>query len=258
MPDQQLVFTALPGIPLIEPGDDLVPIILQGITDAGLELMDGDILVLAQKIVSKSENRLVNLDRVEPSPRALALAAETDKDPRLIQVILSESREIMRTRKSLIIVLHKQGFICANAGVDHSNVRGPGGAPGEWVLRLPEDPDRSAREIMRRIGEATRATIGVLIIDSHGRAWRIGTSGVTIGIAGVPAVADLRGQPDLFGDLLQVTVVGVADELAAGASLLMGQANEARPVIHVRGFPYPLKSSNLHDLIRPEEEDLFR
>lgn len=254
----RLTLTALPGIPLVEPGDDLAALILSALHRTGTSLSDGDVLVVAQKIVSKAEGRLINLETVEPSQPAIDLAHETQKDPRLVEVILGESKRVLRTRPGLIIVEHRLGFVCANAGVDHSNVRGAHGEPGEWVLMLPLDPDRSAHELRERILREAGVGIGVLVIDSHGRAWRIGTVGVAIGVAGFPAVLDLRGHPDLFGDLLQVTQVGLADELAAGASMVMGQADEGLPVIHVRGLPYGLREGSLRELLRAAEDDLFR
>jgi len=249
----QLCLTALPGLPLIGPGDDLPGLILQALARAGLSLLDGDVLVVAQKVVSKAEGRQVELDRVQPSPQALQLARETEKDPRLVQVILSESKEVLRARPGLIVVEHRLGFVCANAGVDHSNVEGEG-----VVLMLPLDPDASARRLRADLERVSHARLGVLIVDSHGRAWRTGTVGVAIGVAGLPALLDLRGRPDLFGELLMSTQVGLADELAAAASALMGQADEGRPVIHMRGLPYPLREGSLAELLRPRSEDLFR
>jgi coenzyme F420-0:L-glutamate ligase / coenzyme F420-1:gamma-L-glutamate ligase len=254
----QLSLTALPGLPLVEPGDDLAALILMALQRTGLALADGDVLIVAQKVVSKAEGRLVDLKAVDPSGAAIELGNQTQKDPRLVEVILGESKQVLRTRPGLIIVEHRLGFVCANAGVDHSNVRGPGGTPGEWVLMLPLDPDGSAQHLCDSLRQKTGAQIGVLIIDSHGRAWRMGTVGVAIGVAGFPAVLDLRGHPDLFGDLLQVTQVGLADELAAGASLVMGQADEGLPVVHARGLPYTLRDGSLNELLRPKEDDLFR
>jgi coenzyme F420-0:L-glutamate ligase/coenzyme F420-1:gamma-L-glutamate ligase len=254
----QLSLTALPDLPLVEPGDDLAALILTALRQTGLTLADGDVLIVAQKVVSKAEGRLVDLKAVDPSEAAIELANQTQKDPRLVEVILGESKQVLRTRPGLIIVEHRLGFVCANAGVDHSNVRGPGGAPGEWVLMLPLDPDRTAQRLCESLRSRTGAGIGILIIDSHGRAWRMGTVGVAIGVAGFPAVLDLRGHPDLFGDLLQVTQVGLADELAAGASLVMGQADEGLPVVHARGLPYTLRDGSLNELLRPKEDDLFR
>ena len=257
-----LTLTPLPGIPLVQPGDDLTELIWASCKRANITLQDGDILVLAQKIVSKAEGRLVNLADVTPSPAAQELAAASEKDPRLCELILRESNEVLRTRPGLVIVEHKLGFVCANAGIDHSNVSPPpvGKGPGveEWYLLLPEDPDASADRIRAALEAISGARLGVLTIDSHGRAWREGTVGVTIGLSGLPAVMDERGWHDLFGYELRVTVVGVADELAAAASLMMGQAAEGTPVVHARGFPYPLAEGRLGDLLRPREKDLFR
>lgn len=258
-----LTLTPIPGIPLIRPGDDLAMIILDALHTSGLEVQDGDIFVLAQKIVSKSEGRLVNLATVVPSQRAMDLAASTEKDPRLLELVLQESSSVLRTRPGTIIVEHRLGFVCANAGIDHSNVAGEGrlaagGAVEEWVLLLPENPDHSASAVRKRLEVASGKRLGVMIIDSHGRAWRMGTVGVAIGLSGLPGLADLRGWPDLFGYTLRITQVGAADELAAAASLVMGQAAEGTPVVHVRGFPFPLREGALSELIRPREQDLFR
>ncbi len=253
-----LTLTPLPGLPHIQKGDDLVSIIVKALDRAGLDLQAGDILVLAQKIVSKAEGRQVNLADIVPSPEAQRLAVQTDKDPRLVELNLSESSEVLRVRKGTIIVEHRLGFICANAGIDHSNVAGEGDESGEWVLLLPKDPDSSARELRRRFEDISGLQIGVMIINSHGRAWRIGTVGVAIGLAGVPGVEDLRGTVDLFGYTLRNTEVGVADELAAAASLVMGQAAEGTPVVHARGFSYLLRESSLREVLRPKDQDLFR
>jgi coenzyme F420-0:L-glutamate ligase/coenzyme F420-1:gamma-L-glutamate ligase len=253
-----LTLTSLPGIPMIQPDDDLSAILIESLRQAEIQLQDGDVLVLAQKIVSKAEGRLVNLETIRPSPQALELAQQSAKDPRLAEVILRESNAILRVRPGTIIVEHRLGFICASAGVDHSNVETASGNAGDWVLLLPRDPDASARSIRNRLQDASGARIGVLIIDSHGRAWRLGTVGITIGIAGMPGLVDLRGKPDLFDFHLQITQVGAADELAAAASLVMGQAAEGIPAVHVRGFPYPLREASLNELLRPKGEDLFR
>lgn len=253
-----LILTPLAGIPLIQPGDDLVAIIIQAVQRAEKILQDGDILVLAQKIVSKAEGRLVNLATVEPSVRALQLAQQCGKDPRLVELNLQESNAVLRVRLGTMIVEHRLGFVCANAGIDHSNVAGEGNEAEEWVLLLPENPDASAQEIRKKLEDASGVKLGVMIIDSHGRAWRLGIIGVAIGLAGVPGLEDLRGKKDLFGYTLRITEVGVADELAAAASLVMGQADEMTPVVHVRGFNYPLRESSLKELLRPKEQDLFR
>lgn len=253
-----LTLVPLSGIPIIRQGDNLADIVLNSIQESNIALEDHDILVFAQKIVSKAEGRTINLASVTPSQRALELAQQTEKDPRLVELILRESNEILRTRLGTIIVEHKLGFVCANAGIDHSNVAGMGNTAEEWVLLLPAEPDRAAEMIRQKIESKTSKQVGVLIIDSHGRAWRNGTVGVAIGIAGLPGLQDLRGKPDLFGFTLRITQVGVADELAAAASLVMGQAAEGTPVIHVRGFPYSLREGSLKELIRPKEQDLFR
>lgn len=253
-----LTLTPLPNIPLIQPGDDLAGLILSSLKQADITLQDGDILVLAQKIVSKVENRLVDLATITPTPAALELAEKTGKDPRLVELVLRESNEVLRTRPGSVVVEHKLGFVCANAGIDHSNVAGDGNQAEEWVLLLPENPDQSAAEIRAALESVSGKRIGVLIIDSHGRAWRLGTVGVAIGLSGLPGLVDERGWTDLFGYTLQITVVGVADELAAAASLVMGQAAEGTPVVHVRGFPYPLRDGSLKEMLRPKEQDMFR
>jgi coenzyme F420-0:L-glutamate ligase / coenzyme F420-1:gamma-L-glutamate ligase len=253
-----VLVTSLQGIPLIRQGDNLADIVLKSLPENHLALEDNDIFVVAQKIVSKTEGRAINLVGITPSQRAIELATQTEKDPRLVELILQESNEVVRTRPGTIVVEHKLGFVCANAGIDHSNVAGAGDAAEEWVLLLPAQPDLSAEMIRREIQSKSGRQVGVLIIDSHGRAWRNGTVGVAIGIAGLPGLHDLRGQTDLFGFTLRITQVGVADELAAAASLMMGQAAEGTPIVHVRGFPYPGRESSLKELIRPKEQDLFR
>ena len=249
----QMTLTALPGIPLVKPGDDLAGFILAAAGRMDLTFESGDLLVVAQKVVSKAEGRQVDLTQITPSAEAVELAGRAEKDPRLVEVILSEAKQVLRIRPGVIIVEHRLGFVCANAGVDHSNVEGE-----DVVLMLPEDPEQSANRLRRALEQVSGARLGVLIIDSHGRAWRMGTEGVAIGLSGLQALMDLRGWPDLFGDPLQVTQVGVADEVAAAASLLMGQAAEGRPVVHLRGMPYPLREGSIQELLRPKEEDLFR
>lgn len=247
---------ALPGIPMVRPRDDLAALIAAGFARAGEAAAPGDVLVVAQKIVSKSEGRYADLATVEPGDRALELAALTGKDPRLVELILSESRRVVRHRPNVIIVEHRLGFVMANAGIDSSNVE-PSDAD-ERVLLLPVDPDGSAR----RLREALRAQLGVacavIVNDSVGRAWRIGTVGLALGAAGLPSLLDLRGRDDLFGRPLEVTQVALADELAAAASLLQGEADEGMPVVVVRGLS-PAGSGNAGAaLIRDEADDLFR
>ena len=253
-----LVLTSLIGIPEIKAGNDLGRVIADALKSNEVFLEDGDIIVIAQKIVSKAEGRLFNLTTVQLSEKAKEIAAYVEKRPELVELILQESNEVLRTRPGTIIVEHKSGFVCANAGIDHSNVKGNWGEPEDWVLLLPENADDSAVRIRNGIEAITSKKIGVMIIDSHGRAWRMGTIGMTIGLAGVPALVDLRGQPDLYDYKLRVTVVAAADELAAGTSLLMGQAAEGTPVVHVRGFPYALRESTSQELVRSKSYDMFR
>ncbi|HZB93619.1 MAG TPA: coenzyme F420-0:L-glutamate ligase [Stellaceae bacterium] len=251
-----LTLTALEGLPTIAAGADLAALIAAAASRSGIGLRSGDVLVVAQKIVSKAEGRRVSLAAVTPSPRARELAPVVDKDPRLVELILQESAEVLRARPGVIIVVHRLGFVLANAGIDASNVESEAG--DEAVLLLPADPDRSAEALRRRLAVLTGAELGIVINDSFGRAWRLGTVGTAIGVAGLPALIDLRGTPDRTGRALRVTEIGAADELAAAASLLMGQAGEGRPVIHVRGFPYPPRQGKAGELLRPAALDLFR
>jgi coenzyme F420-0:L-glutamate ligase/coenzyme F420-1:gamma-L-glutamate ligase len=254
--DHQLVLTALSGIPTIRTGADLAAIILRSAALSGVEFRDDEIIVIAQKIISKAEGRFARLRDVTPSPRAKELATEVAKDPRLIELILGESTRLVRWRPGVIIVAHRLGLVMANAGIDASNVEA--GDDEEVVLLLPEDPDASAARLRESLRLAAGVDLGIIINDSFGRAWRRGTIGTAIGVAGLPGLVDLRGQPDRTGRPLQVTDVGVADEVAAAASLLMGQAAENRPVVHVRGFPYARREGSGAELIRPEDQDLFR
>jgi coenzyme F420-0:L-glutamate ligase/coenzyme F420-1:gamma-L-glutamate ligase len=254
----QVVLTALPGLPLVQVGDDLGALILAGLARAGLTLASGDVIAIAQKIISKAQGRLVKLADVTPSGRALELATVTGKDPQFVEVVLSESREVLRARPNTLIVEHRLGFVCANAGVDRSNVAPHGEGFDEYLLLLPTDPDGTAQQLREYFRAATASDVALIINDSHGRAWRNGTVGVALGVAGFPALLDMRGHPDLFDYALQVTQIGLADELAAAASLLMGQADEGRPVIHIRGVPYPFREGTARELIREKELDLFR
>jgi coenzyme F420-0:L-glutamate ligase / coenzyme F420-1:gamma-L-glutamate ligase len=247
---------ALKGLPLIKAGDDLVELIASSLKQNGVEPRAQDVLVVAQEIVSKAEGRMVDLATIKPSAQAIALAANVDKDPRLVEAILSESVRVVRARGSVLIVEHRLGFIMANAGVDQSNV-GPGDGT-QRVLLLPEHPDRSAAALRDGLAALTGTDLAVVINDSFGRAWRQGTAGVAIGVAGLPALIDLRGRPDLFGRTLEVSVIGFADEVAAAASLVMGQADEAAPVVLIRGLRWSAPESTAASLIRPSNEDLFR
>lgn len=253
---QQLVATAVTHIPHVQPGDDLAALVLAGVDAAGLRLQAGDVLVVAQKIVSKAEGRFVRLDEVTPSGRARRVAAETAKDPRLVELILRESTRVSRMKKGVLIVTHRLGFTSANAGIDRSNVRGD--QTGETVLLLPEDPDASAEELRQRLTAESGVSLGVVISDSHGRPFRLGTVGVAIGVAGAPALWDRRGERDLYGYTLEHTEVGVADEIAAAAGLLMGQAAEGVPIVHLRGLRFSASPGRARDLVRPEHLDLYR
>jgi coenzyme F420-0:L-glutamate ligase / coenzyme F420-1:gamma-L-glutamate ligase len=240
---------------MVRPGDSVADLISDRVhTIGGLE--PGDVVVIAQKIVSKAEGRLVRLDDVEPSDRARTLAKQTEKDVRLVELILQESNEVLRARPGLLIVEDTRGFVCANAGVDRSNIEQTG--MGEEVALLPIDPDASARAIRERIASRTGVAVGVIINDSHGRAWREGTVGVAIGLAGVPGVWDRRGERDLTGYELQHTAIGIADEIAAAASLLMGPAAEGIPVVVVRGLALPQRDGSAREIQRPRERDQFR
>jgi len=247
---------AVPGLPLIKPGDDLGTLIAGGLAQGSLQLRAQDVIVVAQKIVSKAEGRSVELATVKPSPRALALAQEVQKDPRLVELILSESVRVVRSRPNVLIVEHRLGFVMANAGIDQSNVGPTDGV--ERALLLPVDPDATAEKLRSELSARYGVPLAVVITDSFGRAWRRGTAGVAIGAAGLPALLDLRGNPDLFGRTLQVSISGFADEIASAASLVMGQGDEAQPVVLVRGLGWKAPANPAHELIRPESEDMFR
>lgn len=249
-----LTIHPLPGVPLVAPGDDLAAVVLDAIAASGLSCTDGDVIVLAQKIVSKAEGRLVRLDSIMPSPRARDLAQQCRKDPRLVELILSESTEVMRVRPGVLIVRHRLGLVLANAGIDQSNIDHE---QGEAALLLPQDPDASAAALRKRIAALTGTAPAIVIIDSLGRAWRMGTCGVAIGVAGLPALLDLRGRADIHGRALQTSELGLADEVAAAASLVMGQAGEAIPAVLVRGLAARGTPGCAADLVRPQALDLF-
>ena len=249
---------ALPGIPDIKPGDDLVQILCTALEKGGLQLEDGDILVIAHKIVSKAENCIVRMADVEPSAEAQHIASEISKDPRKVEVILGESKRVVRAvsrpqqTEGTLIAEHRLGFICANAAVDESNV----GEKGSLIL-LPGDPDRSAREICNSLQQAFGVRIGVVITDTFGRPWRMGLVNVAVGLAQVPALVDLIGDHDAYGRPLTVTTPALSDELAAASGLLMSK-NGKMPALLFRGLDWESKRSSARDLIRPQQEDLFR
>jgi coenzyme F420-0:L-glutamate ligase/coenzyme F420-1:gamma-L-glutamate ligase len=245
---------AVAGLPLVAAGADLAALVEDAILNSPIRLAPNDIIVVAQKIVSKAEGRTIRLDSVKPGRRARALARATGKDARLVELILGESRKVRRSRPNLIIVEHRLGYVMANAGIDQSNV----GPDGELALLLPRDPDASAQALRARWIERFGIDLGVVINDSFGRPFRRGTVGVALGAAGIPTLLDQRGRPDLFGRPLQTTQIGLADEVAAAASLVMGQADEARPVVVVRGLRVVAPAATAAELIRPDAEDLFR
>jgi coenzyme F420-0:L-glutamate ligase/coenzyme F420-1:gamma-L-glutamate ligase len=251
----RVTLIAVPDIPEVRPGDDLAGLLVQALAQSDLALQPGDVLAVAQKIVSKAENRFQRLSEVSPGEEALRVAAETGKDPRLVDVILRQSREISRLKQGVLIVRHRLGFVSANAGIDRSNI---GADDEDVVLLLPEAPDESAAALRRALHERLGVEVGVVITDSHGRPHRMGTVGVAIGVAGLPALWDRRGEPDRSGRILQHTDVGVADEIAAAAGLLMGQAAEGNPVVIVRGLHLPEQSGQASDLYRPLAADLYR
>lgn len=253
---RQMQLTALPGIPHIEPGDDLSAIILAALERAKIQLEHNDVLVLAQKIVSKAENRYAYLNAIEPSDRAITLGALAEKDPRIVELILRESVEVLRVRKGAIIVEHRNGYVHAHAGIDQSNIQSQPDNPR--VLLLPENPDASAENLRNRLRENAGASVAIIINDSAGRAWRNGVIGFALGSAGMLPLETRIGTPDLFGRPLEITEIAVADELAAAASFLMGQAAESAPVILIRGAKFTPAETGSKTLIRARDKDLFR
>ena len=255
MPDC-LTLLALEGVPMVRPNDDLAAIVDDAIAAIGETLDDGDIIVVAQKVVSKAEGRIVDLRDIVPSDQAITLAKSVEKDPRHVEVILRESRAVVREKPGVLIVENNLGLIMANAGVDHSNVESD--APDETVLLLPADPDASAEQLRQGLAARMGASVGVIVNDSVGRPWRVGTTGLAIGVAGLPAVVDLRGDTDLYGRELRVSEQAVADELAAAASLLQGQGAEGKPVVLIRGFTSDAPKQPATAALRPAEQDMFR
>ena len=253
---RQLNIFALEKIPLIIPGDNLAKIIFNALKKSKLVIQDGDVFVIAQKIVSKAENRYVTLSEILPSKKASVLAQKTDKDPRLVELILRESKKVVRFRKGVIVVENKLGFIHANAGIDRSNIESDSLNPR--VLLLPKNPDLSAQQLQKELSKFLRKKVGVIINDSTGRAWRNGIVGIAIGCSGVSVLSDLRGKKDLYGRTLEVTEVGIADELASSASILMGQSNEGLPVVIIQGLKLSNDKRGSKALLRLAKDDLFR
>jgi coenzyme F420-0:L-glutamate ligase/coenzyme F420-1:gamma-L-glutamate ligase len=250
---------AVPGVPLVGPGADLPAILAHALSSSGIRLASGDVLVVSSKLLSRAEGRFVELPKVVPSPRALDLAERVGKDARLMELILRESSAVSRATRGVLVVRHRLGFIVANAGIDASNAVPPGSAAdsGPWVLLLPEAPDASAAAIRARLESESHASIGVVVSDSFGRPFRLGTVGAAIGVSGLPPLWDRRGEPDLFGRLLEQTVTALSDQVAAAADLVAGQAAEGRPLVLVRGLTFDPSKEGAQTLTRSPEEDLY-
>ena len=253
--NNKLEVIALNNVPSIKENDDIAKIIIDNSKEDNLEIQKNDIVVIAQKIISKSEGRLIDLQTVFASDQAKEMAKQASKDARLVELIIQESNEIIRIQNGVIIVEHNLGHILANAGIDQSNIENGDG----HVLLLPKNPSKSADQIRRDLELSLGVKVGVIITDSMGRAWRLGTTGHAIGSSGVKTIIDLRGKSkDLFGRELKTTVIGFADQIASAAALVTGESNEGKPVAIVRGIDMPSDSDNVNDLIRPKKEDLFR
>jgi coenzyme F420-0:L-glutamate ligase/coenzyme F420-1:gamma-L-glutamate ligase len=250
---------AVPGLPLVGRGDDVPALVWSALVAAGMSLADGDVLVVTSKLLSRAEGRFVELPRVEPSARAIELGREIGKDARAVELILRESSALSRRAPGVLVVRHRLGFVVANAGVDASNAAPPDAGPdsGPWALLLPEAPDASAAAIRARVERESGAHVGVVITDSFGRPFRLGTVGVAIGVAGLPPLWDRRGEPDLFGRALESTVTALADQVAAVADLVAGQAAERRPLVLVRGLRFDPVDQGAGALLRKPEEDLY-
>ncbi|MDH3200915.1 MAG: coenzyme F420-0:L-glutamate ligase [Myxococcales bacterium] len=255
----EILVRAIPGVPTVDRGDDLVTLIIASLERANVGLRDGDVLVIASKIISRAEDCFVDLSTIEPSKDAKALGAEVDKDPHLVELILRESESISRKRKGALIVRHRLGFVSANAGIDASNAA-PADAPahsGPWVLTLPRNPDATARKLHADLAARYSADVGVIVTDSWGRPFRAGTVGFAIGSSGIPPIWDRRGATDRHGRKLEATATAVADAVAAAADLVAGQADEGRPVILVRGLRFKSSAESSHALLRDQENDLY-
>jgi coenzyme F420-0:L-glutamate ligase/coenzyme F420-1:gamma-L-glutamate ligase len=250
---------AVPGVPIVERGCDVPAMLSRVLADAGIMLVDGDVVVVTSKILSRAEGRFVDLTSVEPSANAVDLARRVDKDPRLVELILRESSAVSRQARGVVVVRHRLGFVVANAAIDASNAMPLGALPGSgpWALLPPEAPDASAAAIRARLEAGSRAHIGVVVSDSFGRPFRLGSVGVAIGISGLPPLWDQRGEPDLFGRALEQTITALGDQVAAVADLVAGQAAEARPVVLVRGLRFDQSERGATALLRRAEEDLY-
>lgn len=257
--DEALQLRALPGMPIVQVGDDLAGLIVDGLRRAEIEPRAGDVLVVTSKIVSRSTGRFVDLSTVVPSSEATDVAREVNRDSRLVELVLRESTAISRKKREVLITRHRLGFVSANAGIDCSNARpvGADAGSGPWALLLPENPDAEALKLRRSLQQRTGIDLAVVLSDSHGRPFRLGTVGCAIGVSGLPSQWDRRGDPDLFGAELQTTITALADQVAAAADLVAGQANEGRCVVHVRGLSFEATDSAASDLVRPVDQDLY-
>ena len=255
----RLEVTAVPGLPLVGRGDDVPALVAEALATAGIAVADGDVLVVTSKLLSRAEGRFCDLTRVEPSPRALELGQAVGKDPRVVELILRESAGVSRQARGVLVVRHRLGFVVANAGIDASNAVPPDAPAGSgpWALLLPLAPDSSAAAIRARVEAASGVKVGVVITDSFGRPFRVGTVGVAIGVAGLPPLWDRRGEPDLFGRALENTITALADQVAAVADLVAGQAAERRPLVLVRGLRFEPSTEGADALLRKPEEDLY-
>jgi coenzyme F420-0:L-glutamate ligase/coenzyme F420-1:gamma-L-glutamate ligase len=256
---ERLEVIAIPGVPLVARGHDVAALAKAALVAAQMPLCDGDVLVVTSKILARAEGRFVDLGRVDPSERAVTLGAAIDKDPRFVELVLRESTQVSRQAKGVLVVRHRLGFISANAGIDCSNAVPPDAAPGSgpWALLLPENPDASAQAIRRALEADSGARIGVVVSDSFGRPFRFGTVGAAIGCAGLPPLWDRRGERDLYGRVLENTITALADQVAAAADLVAGQADERRPLVLVRGLTFAPSDEPSRALCRPPDEDLY-
>ncbi|HEX8953143.1 MAG TPA: coenzyme F420-0:L-glutamate ligase [Polyangia bacterium] len=256
---ERLEVYALPGVPLVGPGDDLAALALAALDRARAALADGDVLVVTSKVLSRVEGRFVALPTVQPSPRALALAEKSGKDARMVELVLRESTHVSRVARDVLVVRHRLGFVAANAGIDCSNAAPPDAeaGAGPWALLLPAAPDASARALRQRLQEASGAAVGVVVSDSFSRPFRLGTVGAAIGCAGLPPLWDRRGERDLHGRVLENTITALADQVAACADLVAGQADEGRPFVLVRGLRFTPSDEPARALCRAPEGDLY-